>query len=234
MRRGLNRVTLRRASASLTIIVAALAIAACGGASDAGNDVTADSLPMETTVAPPPVPEAPDPAVTAAPPTAPATAPAAAPAATTPPSPPGPQLTPCPSPIPPRAIPPGVTVTVELPKLVFARDEPVPITVRVRNTGSERAARERPRDSLDVEYFVKSGDATIWRWSAGDEFRGIHERIWYEPGEEVAHTEAWPDDGCDGERKVMLRHRPGWYTAGGFVVDRDGAWYAQEVQFEIR
>jgi hypothetical protein len=146
-----------------------------------------------------------------------------------------PKLTfdPCPPPLPQKAPPAGMTVTMTLDKKVYQRTDLVNLTMRVKNNGTENVSRTWPRGTTDHDLWVTSGGRVAWLWSHGDLFSGSGPTM-YAPGHEETWTERWDGKVCRGDHQEIPPRSPGRFTARGYVVDGDAAWASNEVAFEVR
>lgn len=132
--------------------------------------------------------------------------------------------------------PAGIEVSLSIPKTSFSAEEPVPLTLTVKNTSDKPIERKWTRDQQDREYWISTSEGTIWRWGYGDElFRGGAGSIVYEPGESNSFPpENWEQEVCLEGRRVVWDPTPGRFAALAYIVDNDHAWVSSRVEFEIR
>lgn len=157
---------------------------------------------------------------------------------TTGPSPsPPPAVGPC-DPLRAIAPPPGIEVTLRLDKTVVLRAEPVPMTIRVRNTGSLPVTHWRPSGQR-YDFWVEGPEGAIWLWSAGMFFTQALVQETFAPGEERTAAETWDQSRCSEGGLLVGPPPPGRYVARALWTHYDdvsgsGGWWSNPVEFEIR
>lgn len=144
------------------------------------------------------------------------------------------EFAPCPPPLPPKAVPPGMRVTLGIAKPVWGTEETVSFVLNVRNEGQQTTSRSWTTEDRDI--WVDRHGETIFRLGRYHERGGgAPGTRTYGPGEASdPFPGEWPLAVCDGTWVRGERHPPGTYTARGYAQDGDGAWYSNEVRFEVR
>lgn len=127
-----------------------------------------------------------------------------------------------------------MSVTLSLAKTTLARGEPVDMTLRVRNNSSQRVRYQHSSGHI-YDFWVSSGESTIWLWSSGQGFTQALVEEDFTPGDERVVRERWKQDLCNAEDKTFEGPPPpGRYTVRALWTAYQTAWWSNPVLIEIR
>ncbi|MEW6230637.1 MAG: BsuPI-related putative proteinase inhibitor, partial [Bacillota bacterium] len=150
------------------------------------------TIVIPTPLPPPPPPVVPPgpPITPPGPPVPPVPPPPAPPAPPGPPMPPGPPPPPVPGVNQVSVVQDGLRHTFTVNKTVFARGEPVRMTLTKTNVTTSPVTITY-RSSQRFDFIVTRAGREIWRWSAGRFFTFAIERVTLPPGQNLVFMQTW-------------------------------------------
>lgn len=108
--------------------------------------------------------------------------------------------------------PAGLRLVLSADRTVYARGEPVELTLAVTNPGPTPITLTAP-SSQRYDFTVLKDGAAIWRWSAGRMFLTVLTDLTIPPGETRAFTETWDQRDQSGQPVG-----PGEYVVVGTLI----------------
>ncbi len=106
----------------------------------------------------------------------------------------------------------GLRLVLSADRTVYARGEPVELTLSVTNPGPTPITLTAP-SSQRYDFTVLKDGTEVWRWSAGRMFLTVLTDLTIPPGETRAFTETWDQRDQSG-RPVS----PGEYVVVGVLI----------------
>jgi len=92
---------------------------------------------------------------------------------------------------------PGLRLVLTTDRAVYARGEPVELTLAVTNPGPDPVTLTAPSSQL-YDFAVLRDGTEVWRWSAGRMFLTVLTDLTVPPGGTRAFTETWDQRDRDG------------------------------------